>query len=145
MQVESFKSDFEDERKDRATAHSKMADMQKELVQRKNLFEQEKAAYNLQIENVNERLQTTKEVLQEKDEQLQRVTKELERHKNILADLEVVHQKHVQEASKLQNEQHTKATQVKQYAKENEKLKQQVNQFCMTLVRLYCLNFRIYT
>ena len=118
----SYKSDFEDERRDREVAHSKMADMEKELLQLKSRTGLERATLERELGELEEDKCAIKEQLQNRDQELQEVKKELEKHKQILADLEVVHQKRMTET---QREHQAKASQVKQYAKENESLKQQ--------------------
>ena len=141
--MESYKSAFEDERKDREAAHSKVAYLQEDLLTSKSLSEHEKAAYDDEIQSLKEKSKTMREVLQDKDDKLHVATFELYKHKSILADLEVVHQKHVQEASKLENEHqryvlkintleselHAKSIQVKQYARERETLQKQVSTY----------------
>ena len=130
IQVTSYKSDFEQERSDRENAHSKMADLQKKVIQLEGLTGHERVGYQHEIAELKRDYQAIKEKFHETDQQLQS-------HKQILADLEVVHQRHVQEANKdlfhwkdqagsRQQEVRAKSSQVKQYAKENEKLKQQV-------------------
>ena len=135
IQVALYKSDFEEERKDRVTAHSKMADMEKEIAQVKGLSEQQVAAYIQENNELREYQHTTREQLQCRDQELQVVKRELQKHKQNLADLEIVHQKLADEsgkelgkwrsqAVKAQSQLEGKASQVKQYAKENDKLKQ---------------------
>ena len=126
----SYKSDFDQERSDRENAHSKIADLQKKVVQLESLTGHERAGYQHEMVELERDSQAIKERLQKTDQELQR-------HKQILTDLEIVYQRHVQEASKdldhwrnqadsRQEEVQAKSSQVKQYAKENEKLKQQV-------------------
>ena len=123
----SYKSDFEAERSDRENAHCKVADLQKKLTQLESLTGHERAGYQHELEQDNQAIK----------ERLQKTDQELKRHKQILTDLERVYQRHVQEASKdldhwrnqadsRQEEVQAKSSQVKQYAKENAKLKQQV-------------------
>lgn len=120
--MELYKSDFEEERKDREAAHSKMADMEKRFVQLEGRSGHERATYAHEVGELERDNEVIKEQLRARDQELQKVKKELEKHKCNLADLEVIHQKHVVEAK---NDLLAKASQVKQYAKENETLKQQ--------------------
>ena len=132
--MESYKTDFVAERRDREAAHGKMADMEKEIAQLKGLSSHEKAELEFEIGELKKYKDTYKEVLQEKEDRLQFATIELEKHKKILHDLEAVHKKHVQESGKqiqdltsqvsqTKSELQAKVSQVKQYAKENEKVK----------------------
>lgn len=130
----SYKYDFEEERKDRVSAHSKMADMEKKMTQIQGLSGHEKAAMELEVDELKKDKDTILKQLRIRDEELQTATKQLQSHKQILSDLELVHQRRIQEASKeivqlksqIKSEQQAKASQVRQYAKENETLQQQV-------------------
>ena len=134
----SYKSDFEEEREDRAAAHGKMADMEKEIAHLKGRSSHEKAELKLEVDQLERDKDTYKEVLQDKEHKLRVATIELEKHKKVLHDLETVHSRHVQEAGKqirelasqasqAKSKLQAKVSQVKQYSKENEKLKLQVN------------------
>ena len=130
----SYKSDFEEERKDRAAAHGKMADMEKEIAQLKGLSSHEKAELEHEVGELEKYKDTYKEALQDRDKKLRFATDELEKHKKILHDLETVHSRHVKKSGKqiqeltsqvseAKSELQAKVSQVKQYSKENEKVK----------------------
>ena len=125
-----YKSDFEDERKDREAAHSKMADMERKIARLEGRSGHEKALLKHEVGELERDKDTILETLQAKD-------RELQKHKQVLNDLEVIHQRRAQEASEeieqlksqvsqSKSDLQAKASQVRQYAKENEKLKQQV-------------------
>ena len=133
----SYKSDFEDERKDREAAHSKMAGMEKKITQLEGRSGYEKAVLKYEMGELESDRATILEKLQKRDEELKTATKQLERHKEILRDLELVHQNHIRDASKeieqlkrqasqTKSKQQAKASQVSQNTKENEKLKLKV-------------------
>ena len=79
-------------------------------------------------------------------QELQSTKRELQRHKEILADFEIIYQKRTQDATMdivhlneqvaaAEREQQAKASQVKQYAKENNRLKQEIEQFKLLQVK----------
>ena len=121
----SYKTDFEEERRDRKSAHSKMADMQRRLSQLEGRTAHERATYNHEVDELERCRDAIREQLRIKDQELLCVTEELRKHKQILSELELVHQRRIQE---VREELQAKASQVKQYAKENETLKQQKRQ-----------------
>ena len=104
-----YRSDFKAERRDGEEAHSQIADLQKEIAQYKG----EEASTYLQRINVLEN--------------------QLAEHQQSLSTVELVNQKlprEVQSAREkcqgLEQDIQAKSSQVKQYAKEVERLKQQV-------------------
>ena len=125
-----YKADFEEERRDRAAAHGKMADMEKEMFRLEGRIRHEKAELEFERGELTKSNDTYKEVLQQKVEELEFATKELVKHKQILHDLETVHSRYVQEMQELKRQVSQAKTElqaeVKQYAKENKKLKLQV-------------------
>ena len=96
----TYKTDFEEERRDREAAHSKMADMEKTIARLEGRSGHEKARLKFELNELSKDQATVKEVLQQRNDELENVTKELEKHKQIVHDLETVHKRHVQEAGK---------------------------------------------
>ena len=142
-----YKSDFEEERRDRERVHGLIDDLKKKETQIEGRAALERAAYKHTLDDVQHDLQHTKE--------------QLHKHKTLLADAEKLNQTKVQEAHKLREEAdaargdankyyqeaekfresadfwrhraetnqrdlQAKTSQVKQYAKEVEKLKENV-------------------
>ena len=142
-----YKSDFEEERRDRERLHGLIDDLKKKETQVEGRVAHERAAYKQTLDDVQQDLQHTKE--------------QLHKHKTLLADVEELNQirvreahkckedadaargeanKYFQEAEKFresadswrcqaetsQRDLHAKTSQVKQYAKEVEKLKENV-------------------
>ena len=105
--MESYKLDFEAERKDREIAHGKLADLEKELAREKSRIDVERAAYARDYLHIE---------LKNQDEAL---TKDIEKLRDDLT-------KQKGEADKLREEVRAKASQVRQYKKENDRLKTQV-------------------
>ena len=92
-QVVVFQSDFADERKDREQAHSKLADLEKELAQQKGLYTEEKAEYNRQLTIAHQEAESARK-------ELEQANKELENHKATLASVEALNQKLQQQKTK---------------------------------------------
>ena len=142
-----YKSDFEEERRDRERVHGLIDDMKKKEAQIEGRAEHERALYKHKLDEVKGDLQYTKE--------------QLHKHKTLLADTEKLNQIKAQEANKYKDEAEAargefskyfqeaesfresadywrsqaeankrdvqaKASQVKQYAKEIERLKAKV-------------------
>ena len=75
-----FQSDFADERKDREQAHSKLADLEKQLAQEQGLFAEEKAEYNRQLTIAHQEAESARK-------ELEQATKKLEYHRrNTISD-----------------------------------------------------------
>ena len=137
----TYKSDFEEERRDREAAHSKMADMEKKKAQ---LTGHEGATYKHEIYELKQDKQVLKEELHKKHKEIEKVTgdfwaikADLKKYQTVLADLEIVHKKHVQAArtesknlkqiaEDAMSDLQAKTSQVKQYAKENDALKKEI-------------------
>ena len=84
MQVKSYKSDFEEERRDREVAHSKLADLEKDMA---TLGEWKKKFEKLEKENKASEA-TVKKLLADKEEstlQIKRLEEKL-RHKTTECD-----------------------------------------------------------
>ena len=108
--MESYKLDFEAERKDREAAHSKLADLERELAREKGCIDVERATYEIHFrEHQHTKLKNRNETL----------AKDIEKLRNDLAE-------HKREADKLREEIRAKVSQVRQYKKENDHLKTQV-------------------
>lgn len=115
LQIESYRSDFEAERKDRESAHSKLADLERELAREKNRIDAERAAYQ---KHFGELQQGSKEKAASYGE----LEKQMEDVEKLKADSA----KHKVETDKHSLELQAKVCQVQQYKKENDCLKAQV-------------------
>ena len=104
--MESYKSDFEAERKDREAAHSKLADLERELAKEKSSVDVEKEAQFREYVHIELKQNET-------------VAKDNEKLRSDLV-------KHKGETDKLREEIQAKVSQVRQYKKENKCLKSQV-------------------
>ena len=142
-----YKTDFEEERRDRERIHGLVDDLKKEKSQAEGLAAEERAAYKQELDNINQDFEYAK--------------KQLHKHKVLLAEAEKLSQTMIQEARKAkdaadaakgetekyfqeaekfrestkfwrnqaevsQRDVQAKASQVKQYAKEVERLKKKV-------------------
>ena len=143
-----YKTDFEEERRDRVSAHSKMADMENQIVQLTGRSGHELATYKHEVDELKRDKQAVQDELRKKHQELESVTAELKKHQTILADLEIVHKKCVEESNKevanlkvkaeaATSELQAKASQVKQYAKENDTLKKEIQQLKQQVTVLY--------
>lgn len=159
MQVITYKSDFEDERRDRASAHGKVADLEKEIDRLTGRSGHEKVTFKHEIDElkrdklaIRDELQRNQQELETAKEDLETVKAELKKHQTVLVDLETVHQKRVQEVADLNvkaetamSELQAKASQVKQYAKENDTLKQEIQKLKQQVIVLYVFTFCMYS
>ena len=140
-----------------------MADMEKTMVQIEGRTDHEKSALILEIGNLktdrdvlkeelrkkdqepgelNRDRDVVREELRKKDQDLQIANEELKKHQRILTDLEKVSQKLTLELQEVKSEHQAKVSQVKQYAKENEKLKKQV---CTCISAVIIVMLTVYT
>ena len=94
----SYKADFDEERRDREAAHCQILEMEKTIARLKDRSGHEKAELKFELDELSRDKATVKEVLQQRNDELEFVTKELEKHKQILHDLETLHNRHVQQA-----------------------------------------------
>ena len=124
-----------------------MADMIMEMSHFRGRSGRQRASYQRELEREKMELKNQMELKHLTTE------RELQKHKTNLADLEIFHQKCMQEIQKdmvhwreqaevAQRELQAKASQVKQYAKENKKLKEDIEQLRQCDVRtvLYCIH-----
>ena len=102
--------DFEAERKDREAAHSKLADLERELARVKGCIGVERATCETRCKEYQHA---------ELKNQNETLAKDIEKLQNDLA-------KHKREADKLHEDIRAKVSQVRQYKKENDRLKSQV-------------------
>ena len=117
LQSESYKSDFEAERKDREAAHSKLADLERELAREKGHIDAERATYEKRFgEYQQEKAASYGELRKQK----QTLETEIEKLKTSSA-------KRKAEEDKLREDVRAKVSQVRQYKKENDRLKAQVH------------------
>ena len=111
--------------------------MEREIARLIGRSDHEIATYKYEIDEQKRDTHFVRDELQKKHLELESVREDLKaakvqlkKHQTNLADVEIVHQKYVQEASKkvadLTGELQAKASQVKQYAKENDTLKQEI-------------------
>ena len=111
--------------------------MEREIARLTGRSDHEIATYKHEIDEQKRDTHFVQDELRKKHLELESVRKDLEiakvqlkKHQTNLADVEIVHQKYVQEANKkvadLTSELQAKASQVKQYAKENDTLKQEI-------------------
>ena len=118
--------------------------MEREIARLTGRSDHEIAAYQHEIDEQKRDKHVVRDELQKKHQEFERVTEdfeavkaELKKHQTNLADLEIVHQRYVQEAQKevadlkvkverATSELQAKTSQVKQYAKENDTLKQDI-------------------
>ena len=108
--METYKLDFKAERKDQEAAHSKLADLERELAREKGQIDVERATYETHFrEHQHGELKKQNEKLE----------KDMEKLQNDLS-------KHKIEANKLREKILAKVSQVRQYKKENDRLKTQV-------------------
>ena len=117
-----YKTDFDQERQDRAEAHSRMAEMEKKGAHIKGQIETEREAYHREHQDLKQNYQIAHS--------------QLEHHQQALSAVEEVNEN-------LRQEIQAKASQVKQYAKENDRLKREVwtkNNHCTSYHTMYwCL------
>ena len=101
MQADMYKLDFEAERRDREVAHSKLADLEKILAREKD-FKDSTVSYG------------------ELKKQKEKLAKDVERLQSDVL-------KYEEETYMLREEMRAKVSQVRQYKKENDRLKAQVH------------------
>ena len=100
-----YKADFDQERQDRAKAHSRMAELEKKGARVKGQIEIEREAYHREHQDLKHDYRIAHN--------------QLEQHQQALSAVEEVNET-------LRQEIQAKASQVKQYAKENDRLKREV-------------------
>ena len=100
-----YKADFDRERQDRAEAHSRMADLEKKGARVKGQIELEREAYHREHQDLKHDYQI--------------VRSQLEQHKQALSAVEEANDNLIQDIQ-------AKSSQVKQYAKEVDRLKREV-------------------
>ena len=131
--------------------------MEREIARLTGRSDHEIAAYKYEIDEQKRDKHIVRDELQKKHQELENVREdlkaakvELKKHKTNLSDLEIVHHKHVQEAYEkvadlkwkvetATSELHAKASQVKQYAKENDKLHQEIQKLKQQVIVLCVL------
>ena len=130
LQIVSYKSDFEAERRDREAAHSKLADLEKALEKEKGHIGYERAAYEKRFDEFQQgsaKNAASYAVLKKQKEKLEKEVKaSLASSEKLQEDLT----KSTRESARLQEEMKAKVSQVRQYKKENDRLKAQVIHFC---------------
>ena len=99
--MKQYQDDFRQEREDRETAHGLIADMEKECI---------KGGEMSNYQQLSDRLREMEEA-----------------NKRLLEDLETVRREAREEQEMVHQEMQAKSSQVKQYAKENDRLKKAVN------------------
>ena len=100
-----YQTDFDEERRDRAEAHSRMAELEKKGAHVEGQIELEKEAYHREHNDLKHNYQI--------------ITSQLEQHQQALSAVEEVNEI-------LRQEIQAKSSQVKQYAKEVDRLKREV-------------------
>ena len=100
-----YKADFDQERQDRTEAHSRMAELEKKGARVKGQIEVEREAYLRDHQDLKHNYQV--------------LTSQLVQHQQALSAVEEINEN-------LRQEIQAKASQVKQYAKENDRLKREV-------------------
>ena len=127
VQVESYKLDFEAERKDREVAHSKLADLERAFEKEKGHIDAERATYEQQFERYQQGSRKDGDLKQQKEKlerELKACVATVDKFQN-----DVVKSK--READNLRVEMQAKVSQVRQYQKENDRLKAQVQYVCV--------------
>ena len=105
-----YKSDFEEERKDRERVHGLIDDLKKKETQVEGRAAHERAAYKQTLDDVQQDLRYTKE--------------QLHKHKTLLADAEKLNQIRVQEAHKFKEEADAARGETNKYFQEAEKFRE---------------------
>ena len=100
-----YKADFDQERQDRAEAHSRMAELEKKGARVKGQIDVEREVYHREHQDLKHNYQV--------------LSSQLVQHQQSLLSVEEVNEN-------LRQEIQAKASQVKQYAKENDRLKREV-------------------
>lgn len=105
-----YKSDFEEERRDRERVHGLIDDMKKKEAQIQGRAAHERALYKHEVDEIKEDLQYTKE--------------QLLKHKTLLADTEKLNQIRVQEANKYKDEAEATKGECSKYFQEAESFRE---------------------
>lgn len=121
LQALTYKSDFEAERRDREAAHSKLAELEKDLAKKEGHFRLERATYEQHFGQCEKEKGASQRRMELK---VQSLETSLEHCNSDLV-------KEKQESEKLREELKAKMNQVKQYKKENDRQKAQV---CLSFV-----------
>ena len=113
LQASVYKSDFEEERRDRERIHGLIGDLEKKNVQVEGRAAQEKAAYDQTLDDVNQDLLYTRE--------------QLHKHKVLLSEAEKQNQIRVKEAQKANDSAEAARQEASKYFQESEKFRQSTN------------------
>jgi chromosome segregation ATPase len=124
VQIESYKLDFEAERKDRVAAHSKLADLEREMAKKKSHIDVERATYEKRFGEYQKGAASYTEQKKQLTKQKGELEREVDKLRSDSAKQKV-------EVDKLRDEVKAKVSQVRQYKKENDRLKAQVHTVCV--------------
>ena len=118
--------DFEAERKDREAAHSKLADLERALAKEKSHIDVERATYEQQFEKYQQVSKKDAASYGDLKKQKEKLERELKACVATVDKLQNDVVKSKREADNFRVEMQAKVSQVRQYKKENDRLKAQV-------------------